>query len=181
MLVIPMSFVLMQFAFDAAAQRPRLARAFPPGLPEVRLATSNADQLELSDETVAALNALVAEVQPEEERLRALTIEVHLALAKLMGTERPAKAEVAAGGSTEVPLHLRNAPTELMKELDHGVDYRYAHDEEGAYSAGENYFPEALKDAQYYHPVDRGLEKKIGEKMRYLRERDKSSTMRRYL
>jgi putative ATPase len=92
-----------------------------------------------------------------------------------------AKAEVAAGGSTEVPLHLRNAPTELMKELDHGVDYRYAHDEEGAYSAGENYFPEALKDTQYYHPVDRGLEKKIGEKMQYLRERDKNSTMRRYL
>jgi len=94
MLVIPMSFVLMQFAFDAAAQRPRLGRAFPPGLAEVRLATSNADQLELSDETVTALNALIAEVQPEEERLRALTIEVHSALAKLMGTERPAKAEL---------------------------------------------------------------------------------------
>jgi putative ATPase len=92
-----------------------------------------------------------------------------------------ASAAVASGGTSEVPLHLRNAPTELMKELDHGVDYRYAHDEEGAYSAGESYFPEALKDAQYYHPVDRGLEIKISEKLQYLRERDKNSTMRRYL
>jgi len=92
-----------------------------------------------------------------------------------------ASAEVAAGGSAEVPLHLRNAPTELMKSMDHGADYRYAHDEEGGYSAGENYFPEALKDARYYHPVERGLEKKIAEKLEYLRERDKNSTMRRYL
>ncbi len=94
---------------------------------------------------------------------------------------KAACAEVAAGGSAEVPLHLRNAPTELMKSMDHGADYRYAHDEEGAYSAGENYFPEVLKDASYYHPVDRGLEKKIAEKLQYLRQRDKNSTMRRYL
>ncbi len=94
---------------------------------------------------------------------------------------KAAAAEVAAGGSAEVPLHLRNAPTTLMKEMDHGADYRYAHDEEGGYAAGENYFPQALKDARYYHPVDRGLEKKIAEKLRYLRERDKTSTIRRYL
>ncbi len=94
---------------------------------------------------------------------------------------KAACADVAAGGSCKVPLHLRNAPTELMKEFDHGAEYRYAHDEENAYSAGENYFPEALKDAHYYHPVDRGLEKKIAEKLQYLRERDKNSTMRRYL
>jgi len=68
-----------------------------------------------------------------------------------------------------------------MKSMDHGADYRYAHDEEGGYSAGENYFPEALKDSRYYHPVDRGLEKKIAQKLQYLRERDKNSTMRRYL
>jgi len=92
-----------------------------------------------------------------------------------------AAQDVAQGQSSEVPLHLRNAPTQLMKQMDHGADYRYAHDEEGAYSAGENYFPEALKDTRYYHPVDRGLEKKIAEKLQYLRERDKSSTMRRYL
>jgi putative ATPase len=92
-----------------------------------------------------------------------------------------AMQDVAQGQSSEVPLHLRNAPTELMKQMDHGADYRYSHDEEGAYSAGENYFPEALKETRYYHPVERGLEKKIAEKLQYLRERDKSSTMRRYL
>ena len=59
-------------------------------------------------------------------------------------------------------------------------DYRYAHDEEEGYAAGENYFPEALKDRRYYHPVDRGLEQKIQEKLQYLRERDKTSTIRRY-
>jgi len=92
-----------------------------------------------------------------------------------------ARADVAARGSSEVPLHLRNAPTQLMKDMEHGVDYRYAHDEEEGYSAGENYFPEELRDTRYYHPVERGLEKKIAEKLQYLRERDKTSTMRRYL
>lgn len=93
---------------------------------------------------------------------------------------KAARAEIGEGDSLEVPLHLRNAPTRLMKEMDHGADYRYAHDEEGGYAAGENYFPEALRDRQYYYPVDRGLEKKILEKLQYLRERDKNSTIRRY-
>lgn len=91
-----------------------------------------------------------------------------------------ARAEIAQGDSLEVPLHLRNAPTALMKELDHGAEYRYAHDEEGGYAAGENYLPEELKNRQYYHPVERGLEQKIQEKLQYLRERDKNSTIRRY-
>lgn len=93
---------------------------------------------------------------------------------------KAASAQVAAGESLEVPLHLRNAPTQLMKAMEHGADYRYAHDEEGGYAAGENYLPESLKDARYYEPVDRGLEKKIAEKLQYLRERDKNSTIRRY-
>ena len=93
---------------------------------------------------------------------------------------KAARADVEQGGSAEVPLHLRNAPTRLMKEMEHGAEYRYAHDEEGGYAAGENYFPEALRDRQYYHPVDRGLEQKIQEKLKYLRERDKNSTIRRY-
>jgi putative ATPase len=93
---------------------------------------------------------------------------------------KAARAEVEQGASEEVPLHLRNAPTSLMKEMEHGADYRYAHDEEGGYAAGENYFPEQLQHSQYYHPVDRGLEQKIREKLQYLRERDKSSTIRRY-
>ncbi len=91
-----------------------------------------------------------------------------------------ARADVEAGDTEDVPLHLRNAPTQLMKDMEHGADYRYAHDEDGGYAAGENYFPEALKDRQYYHPVDRGLEQRIREKLDYLRERDKSSTIRRY-
>ena len=91
-----------------------------------------------------------------------------------------ARAEVEQGSSEEVPPHLRNAPTTLMRDMGHGEEYRYAHDEEEAYAAGENYFPEALKDQRYYHPVDRGLEQKIAEKLRYLRQRDKTSTIRRY-
>ena len=66
-------------------------------------------------------------------------------------------------GSLEVPLHLRNAPTRLMKELGYGKNYRYAHSEPDAYAAGENYFPEGMSPRQYYHPVLRGLEIKIAE------------------
>jgi len=91
-----------------------------------------------------------------------------------------ARADVEQGGTQEVPLHLRNAPTALMKDMKHGAEYRYAHDEAEAYAAGENYFPEMLRDRQYYFPVERGLEQKIREKLKYLRERDKISTIRRY-
>ena len=73
-------------------------------------------------------------------------------------------------GSLDVPVHLRNAPTRLMKELGYGRDYRYAHDEQDAFAAGENYFPEDMPACHYYHPVDRGLEIKIGEKLAYLRK-----------
>ena len=78
-------------------------------------------------------------------------------------------------GSLDVPLHLRNAPTRLMKELGYGKTYRYAHDEPEAYAAGENYFPEELKGRRYYRPVDRGLEIRIGEKLEHLRLLDKQS------
>jgi putative ATPase len=64
--------------------------------------------------------------------------------------------------------------------MGHGEEYRYAHDEPGAYAAGENYFPESLKDRRYYHPVDRGLEQRIAEKLESLRQLDKKSTIRRY-
>jgi len=76
-------------------------------------------------------------------------------------------------GSQEVPLHLRNAPTKLMKELDYGKDYRYAHNESDAYAAGEKYFPENMGERVYYHPVERGLELKIAERLAYLRQLDK--------
>ncbi|MBK6508164.1 MAG: replication-associated recombination protein A [Haliea sp.] len=91
-----------------------------------------------------------------------------------------ARADVEQSGTDEVPLHLRNAPTALVKSMEHGAEYRYAHDEAEGYAAGENYFPASLRDRQYYFPVDRGLEQKIQEKLKYLRERDKTSTLRRY-
>lgn len=80
-----------------------------------------------------------------------------------------AKATVEQGGSMPVPLHLRNAPTRLMKELDHGKAYRYAHDETEGFAAGENYFPDGLQGTAFYQPVERGLEIRIAEKLRRLR------------
>ena len=86
-----------------------------------------------------------------------------------------AMADAKKYGSTEVPIHLRNAPTKLMKELGYGKEYRYAHDEPEAYAAGETYFPEEIGEQQYYNPVPRGLEIKIAEKLAHLRELDKNS------
>jgi putative ATPase len=91
-----------------------------------------------------------------------------------------ARREVSAQPSHDVPLHLRNAPTRLMKELDYGADYRYAHDETDAFAAGENYFPEALRDRQYYFPGDRGMERQIAEKLRHLRELNARAPRKRY-
>lgn len=81
--------------------------------------------------------------------------------------------DVKTQGSAEVPIHLRNAPTKLMKELGYGKEYRYAHDEPDAYAAGENYFPENMSPRNYYQPVDRGLEIKIAEKLARLKVLDK--------
>jgi len=80
-----------------------------------------------------------------------------------------AMKDARESGTMEVPLHIRNAPTRLMKELGHGSDYRYAHDEEGAFAAGETYFPDNMEEKIYYQPVARGLEIKIGEKLAGLR------------
>jgi putative ATPase len=87
-----------------------------------------------------------------------------------------AAAEDAAGlGSLEVPLHLRNAPTRLMKEIGYGKGYRYAHDEPGGYAAGARYFPDEMPDRRYYVPAPRGLEIKIGEALSARRERDRQA------
>ncbi|MDQ7073431.1 MAG: replication-associated recombination protein A [Gammaproteobacteria bacterium] len=83
--------------------------------------------------------------------------------------------DVKTQGSAEVPIHLRNAPTKLMKELGYGKAYRYAHDEPDAYAAGENYFPENMRPRNYYQPVNRGLEIKIAEKLVRLKELDKQA------
>lgn len=82
-------------------------------------------------------------------------------------------------GSLEVPLHLRNAPTFLMKELGYGEEYHYAHDEPEAYAAGEDYFPEGLEPHRYYQPVPRGLELKIRDKLQHLAELDRASPWQR--
>jgi len=84
-----------------------------------------------------------------------------------------AAADAVALGSLEVPLHLRNAPTRLMREIGYGKGYRYAHDEPDAYAAGERYFPEQMPERRYYTPVPRGLEIKIGEALEARRERDR--------
>ena len=83
-----------------------------------------------------------------------------------------ARADASKTGSLEVPMHLRNAPTRLMKELDYGKHYRYAHDEPEAYVAGENYFPDGFQPRSYYKPVPRGLEIKIAEKLERLKVLD---------
>ncbi len=83
------------------------------------------------------------------------------------------KAFVAEGDNSDVPVHLRNAPTKLMKELDYGKNYRYAHNEPDAYAAGEKYFPDNLDPIEFYKPTTRGLEGKILEKMNYLKSQDK--------
>lgn len=80
----------------------------------------------------------------------------------------------------DVPLHLRNAPTNLMKDLGYGAEYRYAHDEPGAYAAGEDYFPPEMAQTRYYQPTNRGLESKINDKLNYLAELDAKSTQKRY-
>ena len=83
-----------------------------------------------------------------------------------------ARADIGQTGSLEVPVHLRNAPTKLMKELGHGKAYRYSHDEPEGYAAGEHYLPDGMEDPGYYQPVPRGLEIRIAEKLAHLRELD---------
>ena len=90
-----------------------------------------------------------------------------------------ARADAARLGSLPVPLHLRNAPTKLMQGLGYGRDYRYAHDEEGGYAAGEDYFPEEMSPRRYYEPPPRGLELKIGEKLAALRAQAPAGGKRR--
>jgi putative ATPase len=86
-----------------------------------------------------------------------------------------ARAFIKEDGSRPVPLRLRNAPTALMKSLDYGKGYRYAHDEEDAYAAGERYFPDSMADVTWYEPTDRGLEAKIRERLESLRARDRDN------
>jgi len=85
-----------------------------------------------------------------------------------------ARKDAEESGSLEVPMHLRNAPTRMMKELGYGENYRYAHSEEGALAAGEKYFPDDMEERKYYHPVARGLELKIREKLADIEQRNRN-------
>ncbi|MEP3590312.1 MAG: replication-associated recombination protein A [Marinobacter sp.] len=89
-------------------------------------------------------------------------------------------ADIKSDPDYDVPVHLRNAPTKLLKSMGHGEDYRYAHDEPDAYAAGENYLPEAIHQRRYYEPVMRGLEIKLAEKRQRLDALDQQSTVKRY-
>ena len=93
----------------------------------------------------------------------------------LYSAYKEAMQDARDSGSLEVPMHLRNAPTRFMEEQGYGDDYRYAHDEADAFAAGETYFPEELLDRQYYHPVERGLEIKIAEKLERLRKANRDA------
>jgi putative ATPase len=124
------------------------------------------------------------------ERLGSPEGELALAEAALyMAIAAKSNAAYAAFGAAKelvqndttrpVPPHLRNAPTRLMKELGHGRDYRYAHDEPDAYAAGENYFPEGMKKPEFYRPTERGLEAKIREHLGRLRQLDAEGKRRK--
>jgi len=88
---------------------------------------------------------------------------------------KAAMADARERGSLQVPLHLRNAPTGLMKDLGYGENYRYAHDEDDAHAAGESYFPDDMSPVKYYHPVPRGLEIRIREKLEDIERRNQES------
>ncbi|MFZ1495012.1 MAG: replication-associated recombination protein A [Candidatus Competibacter denitrificans] len=133
-----------------------------------------------------ALNAWAAQERmgsPEGELAIAQAV-VYLAVAPKSNAVytafAAARRDVVRHGTLEVPAHLRNAPTPLARELGHGEDYRYPHDEPGTYAAGECYFPEVLREARYYRPTASGLEGRIGEKLERLRELDRQSGRRRY-
>jgi putative ATPase len=128
--------------------------------------------LELTLNAVAAYERLGS---PEGELAMAQAC-VYLAVAAksnaIYRAYKDARAFVEKDGTRPVPLHIRNAPTKLMKDLDYGKNYRYAHNEEGAYAAGEKYLPDGMQAQQWYHPTDRGLEAKIKEKLEFLRSKD---------
>jgi putative ATPase len=125
-----------------------------------------------------AWDALERLGSPEGELALAQAVVYLACAAKSNAVYTAASAALADArdyGSLEVPLHLRNAPTRLMKELGYGEGYRYAHDEEDAFAAGERYFPDDMPERRYYHPVPRGLEASIREKLAEIAERNRAA------
>ena len=149
-----------------------------------RLIRMAAEDIGLADPRALRLALDAAEVyerlgSPEGELALAECV-IYLAVAAKSNAVykafKEAKALIKKEGTRPVPMHLRNAPTQLMKNLDYGKDYRYAHDEEGGFAAGENYLPEGMPAPGFYRPVDRGLELKIAEKMASLRALNQAKT-----
>jgi putative ATPase len=148
-----------------------------------RLIRMAAEDIGLADPRALRLALDAAEVyerlgSPEGELALAECV-VYLAIAAKSNAVykafNEAKAFVKKDGTRPVPMHLRNAPTKLMKELDYGKGYRYAHDEEGGFAAGESYLPEGMSPPGFYRPVDRGLEIRIGEKLAELQRRNQAA------
>ncbi|MFO6420176.1 replication-associated recombination protein A [Hylemonella sp. W303a] len=163
---------------DGGADPRYMARRF------VRMA---AEDIGLADPRALRLALDAAEVyerlgSPEGELALAEAV-IYLAMAPksnaVYKAYKAAQAFIKKDGTRPVPLHLRNAPTTLMKELDYGKGYRYAHDEENAFAAGEQYLPEGMAQPGFYEPVERGLEIKIAEKLRQLRALNEQSAQRR--
>lgn len=145
-----------------------------------RLVRMASEDIGLADPRALRLALDAAEVyerlgSPEGELALAQCV-VYLAVAPKSNAVykafKDAKAFVKKDGTRAVPLHLRNAPTQLMKDLDYGTHYRYAHDEPDAFAAGENYLPEGVAPPGFYRPVPRGLELRIAEKLEDLRQRN---------
>ena len=142
-----------------------------------RLIRMASEDIGLADPRALRMALDAAEVyerlgSPEGELTLALCV-VYLAVAPksnaVYTAYKAAKAFVKADGTRPVPMHLRNAPTQLMKDLDHGKGYRYAHDEPGGFAAGETYLPEGMEVQTFYKPVERGLEIRIADKLRELK------------
>ena len=145
-----------------------------------RLVRMASEDIGLADPRALRLALDAAEVYerlgtPEGELALAECV-VYLAMAPKSNAVYKAYNEVKAfikkDGTRPVPMHLRNAPTQLMKDLDYGKNYRYAHDEEGGFAAGERYLPDGMGAPEFYRPVDRGLEIRIAEKLRELKSRN---------
>ena len=148
-----------------------------------RLIRMASEDIGLADPRALRLALDAAEVyerlgSPEGELALAECV-VYLAVAPKSNAVYKAFNEVRAlvkkDGTRPVPMHLRNAPTKLMKELDYGKGYRYAHDEEDGFAAGETYLPQGMERVKFYHPVARGLEIKIADKLRELRHKNKEA------
>lgn len=148
-----------------------------------RLVRMASEDIGLADPRALRLALDAAEVyerlgSPEGELALAQCV-VYLAVAPksnaVYKAHNEVKAFIKSDSTRPVPMHLRNAPTQLMKQLDYGKGYRYAHDEEGGFAAGERYMPEGLEALSFYRPVERGLEIRIAEKLRELRKRNEDA------